>query len=183
MVRKILLYKRDVAVFWATEQGRSLCNQIPAIIADSAGIADSADASANHNPGSSSSNNKNHHKFAFVVSPLISFMQDQVHKLNGRGGGASGSGSCGPGSTTASVMATELATYLGAGRAGAAAAAEQRALAGEHRLVYLTPEKLLSGSFLDRLAQLHATQQNGAIAIIAIDEAHSVTEWGSAYRP
>ena len=50
------LEQRDVGVFWATGSGKSLCYQIPAL-------------------------HTGH--IAVVVSPLISLMEDQVHKLNG----------------------------------------------------------------------------------------------------
>jgi RecQ family ATP-dependent DNA helicase len=55
-VIQAILKKRDVAVFWATGQGKSLCYQIPAL---------------------------HQEQVAVVVSPLISLMQDQVYKLNG----------------------------------------------------------------------------------------------------
>jgi superfamily II DNA helicase RecQ len=55
-VIQALLDKRDVAIFWATSQGKSLCYQIPSLHLN---------------------------QVAVVVSPLISLMHDQVSKLNG----------------------------------------------------------------------------------------------------
>lgn len=49
-------------------------------------------------------------------------------------------------------------------------------MAGQYRLLYVTPEKLTGdGRFLDRLAELHSRT---GICLIAIDESHCVSEWG-----
>ena len=148
VVRNILQHKRDVAVFWATGQGKSMCYQIPALVSD--------------------------RHIAVVVSPLISLMQDQVHKLNGLQSTGDNKNQC-----------VELAAFLGSGQTDATV--EQRAVgAGEYRLIYVTPEKLLSGNLLERLARLHTVgskNNNKEIAVIAIDEAHCVSEWGFDFRP
>lgn len=154
VVMQLLHHKRDVAVFWATGQGKSLCYQIPALFAD------------NHDSSAPK-------KIAIVVSPLISLMQDQVHKLNGLVSF----------DDTNNGNSTDLATFLGSGQTDPTV--EQRAVVdGDYRLIYLTPEKLLSGSgnFLERLARLHSSN-NHEIAVIAIDEAHCVSEWGFDFRP
>ena len=117
---KHILNGEDVAVFWATGSGKSLCYQIPALHTQ---------------------------QIAVIVSPLISLMQDQVHKLNGSNG------------------TKPIATYLGSGQLDPME--ESRALKGEYTFIYVTPEKLLSGRILDRLAQLD-------LCLIAIDESHCV---------
>ena len=78
-------------------------------------------------------------------------MQDQVSKLNGRAG-------------------SPVATYLGSGQVDPEA--EGRALSGEYRLVYVTPEKLCQGGFAESLAGLHRSRPGGAICLFAVDESH-----------
>lgn len=54
---------------------------------------------------------------------------------------------------------------------------------GDVRLVYASPERVLSPGFIDRLAQFHLRTGSGGLALIAIDEAHCIGQWGHGFRP
>ncbi|MEW4924122.1 RecQ family ATP-dependent DNA helicase [Algibacter sp. 2305UL17-15] len=91
-----------------------------------------------------------------VISPLIALMKNQVQNLNDKGIKAI--------ALTSGIRSSEIDTLL------------DNCIYGNYKFLYLSPERLEQELVQDRIRQMN-------VNLIAVDEAHCISQWGNDFRP